>query len=248
MHFIVEAANHNNKPSQCYKCFKYGHAAKYCRADNQICSRCAGTNHKYDDCPNTNKQPICCNCRGEHTATSPDCPKYIQYQQRIQRTIDQYSSSTKQTKTSQMQLNWNINEEFPVLKSANNIDQMRIIETLTEKIMVVIEQATRRIFETLNQNFEILTDQLSKKLNIEINEISPEDNDKLQTKNKNTTRHKQRTEETGNENADSASTPSNGIKRKHISPTSLPDKPTESLKDSEIQQDEITVVHIDPNK
>jgi hypothetical protein len=129
MHFIAEAANHNNKPSQCYKCFKYDHVGKYCRADNQICSRCAVANHKHDECPNTDKQPICCNCKGEHTATSSDCPKYLQYQQRIQRTIDQYPSSTKQTKTAQMQLNWNIKEEFPVLKSANNIDQMPIIET-----------------------------------------------------------------------------------------------------------------------
>jgi hypothetical protein len=147
-----------------------------------------------------------------------------------------------------MQQNWNINEEFPVLKSANNIDQMPIIEIPTEKIMLVVEQATRRIFDTLNQRFETLTDQLSKKLNIQINGISPKENDKLQTKNKNTTRQKQRTEETGNEIIDPASTPSNGIKCKHISPTSIPDKSTDSIKDSKIQQDEITTVHIDPNK
>jgi hypothetical protein len=70
----------------------------------------------------------------------------------------------------------------------------------------------------------------------------------LKTKNKNTTRQKQRTEETGNETTDTASTPSNGIKCKHISPTNIPDKSADLMKDSEIEQDKITTVHSDPNK
>ncbi len=59
MHFIAEPANHNHKPSQCYKCFKYGHVAKYCKVDNQICSRCGGENHRFDNCPNISQHPIC---------------------------------------------------------------------------------------------------------------------------------------------------------------------------------------------
>lgn len=64
MYFNAEPANCNNKPSQCYKCFKYGHVAKYCRAENQFCSRCGGASHKFDNCPNSNQKPICCNCKG----------------------------------------------------------------------------------------------------------------------------------------------------------------------------------------
>jgi hypothetical protein len=171
MHFIVEPANHNNKPSQCYKCFKYGHVAKYCRADNQICSRCGSANHKYDHCPNSNQHPICCNCKGEHNTTSTDCPKFKEYQNKIQKTIDQYSSTTKQMRQTQTCPNWNNVDDFPALKNTDQIDQIPIIEIFTEKIMSVVEQATQRIFETLNQKFEILTNQLGKKFNIEIEEL-----------------------------------------------------------------------------
>ena len=95
MHFLVEVATHNNKPCQCYKCFKFGHVAKYCKSENQVCLRCGTLNHKYDNCPNSNQHPICCNCKGEHVATSIDCPKFKEYQQKIQKTIDQYFINNK---------------------------------------------------------------------------------------------------------------------------------------------------------
>ncbi|CAF3603884.1 unnamed protein product [Rotaria socialis] len=158
MHFIAEPANHNNKPSQCYKCFKYDHIAKYCKADSQILV----------------KNPICCNRKGHHVATSPDCPKYKEHQQKIQKTIEQYSSSTKPTNQIQPGYNWNSNEDFPILKTTDRIEETRIIELLTEKIMSIVEQATQRIFQTLNQRFEILTNRINKKFNMEIEEIITE--------------------------------------------------------------------------
>jgi hypothetical protein len=236
MHFIAEPANHNNKPSQCYKCFKYGHIAKYCKADNQICSRCAGENHKYDNCPNSNKHPICCNCKGEHTATSSDCPKFKEHQQKIQKTIDKYSSPTPVCP------NWNNYDEFPILKSTDKVNQIPIIETITEKIMLAVEQATRRIFETLNQKFEILINQLGKKLNIEIEEIciDTENNPQQLKSNKKTTivshqiEREQPTEEMQGENSEPTLTPINGTKRKYLSPSSASDKSSNTIIDSKI--------------
>jgi hypothetical protein len=243
MYFTAEPAHHNNKPSQCYKCFKYGHVAKYCRAENQICSRCGGANHKFDNCPNSNQQPMCCNCKGEHTATSSNCPKFKDYQQKIQKTIDQYSSSsTKQMKLTPTCLDWNNLDEFPALRSTDKIDQSTIIETITEKIMQVVEKATRRIFEILNQKFESLANQLGQKFNIEIEELiigtentkqKTNDNQRSTTAQHQTTQE-QPTEETQNEDPNPTLTPINGIKRKYIPSSSSSEKPANTTSSSRI--------------
>ncbi len=99
--------------------------------------------------------------------------------------------------------------------------------------MHIIEQATQRLLDTL-------TDQISKKFNIETNEISSNEADKSQLKNKNTTRYEQRSEKNGNQTNDLTFTPSNGIKHKQISPTSLTEKQTDATTDSETSQNETT--------
>jgi hypothetical protein len=65
---------------QCFKCYKYGHIAKYCRKTAR-CGYCATAAHEQKDenaCPN--KQPSgtkkCVNCRGSHTAWDRACPAY----------------------------------------------------------------------------------------------------------------------------------------------------------------------------
>ncbi|CAF0992945.1 unnamed protein product [Adineta steineri] len=246
MHFKVEPATYNNRPCQCYKCFRYGHVAKYCKAENQVCSRCGTLNHKHENCPNNNQQPICCNCKGGHAATSTDCPKYKEYQQKIQKTIDQYSSTTKQIRTIQTCPSWKNTDDFPSLKIMDKTDQISIIETLTEKIMLAVEQATERIFEALNRKFEILTNQLGNKLNIEIEDISirKEDNNSkinnnLKTTTTITTQHRipqdRSTEAIQNEDIDLSPIPVNGTKRKYkSSPSNSSDKSTNIENNSQI--------------
>ncbi|CAF1296399.1 unnamed protein product [Rotaria sp. Silwood1] len=256
MHFNVEPAKHNNTPSQCYKCFKYGHVAKYCRSDNQLCSRCGGANHKYDDCPNSSQKPTCSNCKGEHFATSANCPKYKDYQQKIQKTIEQYSSSVKQRPSTQTHPDWNNKDEFPVLKSPHKNDQIQIIEILTEKMMSIIEQATQKIFDTFNQRFEVLTNQFTKKFNIEIDEIfNEEENNKQEPNNKKKSTNSQDDlvqesldKATQNESVEFTSTPIIGSKRKYISPSSSSEKPITTVKDSKISHDSKIDDNIKPNK
>ncbi|CAF3281340.1 unnamed protein product [Rotaria sp. Silwood2] len=246
MHFTAEAANHNNQPSQCYKCLKYGHIAKYCKSDTQICSRCGDTNHKYDTCPNINQNPICCNCKGQHIATSPECPKYKEYQQKLQRTIDQYTSAAKITNSKPLSSNWNNNDDFPTLRTPERFEEKQIIETITEKIMIIVEQATQRLFKTLNQRFEILANRLSKKFNVDIEEISTEEDDdkqesRLRSNKKQTINQQQElkksTKKHQEENIESTSTSTNTIKRKYIPPNNSSDNPTNSSKDTRNQLD-----------
>lgn len=57
-------------PIQCSKCFLHGHGEKNCHMAIK-CANC-GENHKLEDC--ALEKPVCCNCKGEHTATFADCP------------------------------------------------------------------------------------------------------------------------------------------------------------------------------
>ena len=59
--------------NQCYKCHKYGHRSTQCR--NPIARGfCSGV-HPTVDCPNqgTPEKAKCTNCKGPHTAWSPEC-------------------------------------------------------------------------------------------------------------------------------------------------------------------------------
>ena len=58
-------------PRRCFKCQRFSHGARTCRATEDICPLCSGT-HKQDDCPNK-ESPKCPNCDGAHPATSRDC-------------------------------------------------------------------------------------------------------------------------------------------------------------------------------
>ncbi|XP_063392198.1 uncharacterized protein LOC134677667 [Cydia fagiglandana] len=56
---------------QCFKCFKFNHAAKVCNG-KQRCSICSG-DHFYKECDRPNE--LCCaNCSGPHLAISKACP------------------------------------------------------------------------------------------------------------------------------------------------------------------------------
>jgi hypothetical protein len=185
---------------------------------------------------------LCYNCKGEHTATSPNCPKFKEYQQKIQKTIDQYSSSIKQIKPIPTCPNLNNLEDFPALRSIDKNEQITIIETLTEKILLVVEQATQKIFDTLNQKFESLVNQLVKKLNIEIEKPPIETGINKQKTNHNLkatttqqiTVQEQSIEEIQDEDADPTLTPINGIKRKYISSNSPLDKLANTTNNSRI--------------
>jgi hypothetical protein len=99
MHFAAEKANQNSNPTQCLKCMRFGHVAKYCKAPSSICARC-GDKHSIEQCSNTNQKLCCSNCKGEHFATSKDCPLYKkQQQQRIHQTIDRYTTASKSAPT-----------------------------------------------------------------------------------------------------------------------------------------------------
>ena len=62
------------KPSQCHKCSRFGHYAKYCNDEAPACYYCASHDHESRwDCGGQEK---CINCGGSHHARSQKCPVY----------------------------------------------------------------------------------------------------------------------------------------------------------------------------
>ena len=60
------------RPTQCYKCLKFGHVSKYCHSSISRCYKCGSPDHdpRTAKCENQEK---CFNCNGEHHAKSNRC-------------------------------------------------------------------------------------------------------------------------------------------------------------------------------
>ena len=77
-YFPCEVYSGDLRPTLCYKCWQYGHKAKYCRK-TAICPNCSCPSHeKGTICPaTTGKRPYFCpSCKGPHGALSKECKEY----------------------------------------------------------------------------------------------------------------------------------------------------------------------------
>lgn len=64
------------RPIRCDKCQRYRHVRAQCRSRYARCEFCGGP-HPTDDCERKLERSHCCNCGGEHVASSTTCPTYI---------------------------------------------------------------------------------------------------------------------------------------------------------------------------
>lgn len=160
MHFVAEPASQNKKPVQCYICMKYNHVAKYCKTKQQICARC-GENHRLDQCNAAKDVMKCCNCNGNHLATSPECSNYKEQEKRALNLISQYSAGNKPIPQAPA---LHSASEFPPLPNVFQQGQEHlqkdffeeIINILSTKMEKIIEETTSRLFHSLKQKIEKL--------------------------------------------------------------------------------------------
>lgn len=155
MHFPAEAASQNTKPVQCYICLKYNHVAKYCKTKQQICARC-GEDHRLDQCKSDKDVSKCCNCKGNHLATSSDCSYYKEQEKKMKNMINQYSATNKPVTSAPILHDAN---EFPPLP--NVLQQLqendifdKIINIMSSKMEKIIEETTSRLFKKLQQKIK----------------------------------------------------------------------------------------------
>ena len=69
-----------DKPTQCFKCGKYGHTATFCRNESR-CLTCGGKSHEGD----YGARKACLNCKGAHSAYSPVCQVLKAEKERVKR-------------------------------------------------------------------------------------------------------------------------------------------------------------------
>lgn len=72
--------------SRCFRCQKYGHIARDCQAQTEICGHCAKTGHDRKNCPLTRLDPVCYNCpagKNHHSVHAKHCPAYIKEKEKI---------------------------------------------------------------------------------------------------------------------------------------------------------------------
>lgn len=77
-----------DRVTQCYRCFKIGHPAVYCREEESACAHCARTGHLADSCPSGDSAPRCANCGGAHLATDILCSSRTSFHANLLRRTD----------------------------------------------------------------------------------------------------------------------------------------------------------------
>ncbi|KAL1434047.1 hypothetical protein MTO96_012041 [Rhipicephalus appendiculatus] len=76
--------------SQCFRCQRHGHIAKYCKGPIR-CKICAGA-HTHKECT-SHSQPRCANCGAEHAESYGGCPK--KKAATLARTMGQFQGNTR---------------------------------------------------------------------------------------------------------------------------------------------------------
>ncbi|GFS20911.1 nucleic-acid-binding protein from mobile element jockey [Elysia marginata] len=62
---------------RCFKCHRFGHGRDRCRRNIDLCVKCGEPGHRGEECDRSHK---CVNCKGDHPASSKNCPKYLEEQ------------------------------------------------------------------------------------------------------------------------------------------------------------------------
>ncbi|CAF3132770.1 unnamed protein product [Rotaria sp. Silwood2] len=238
MHFTAEPAIQNIKPVQCYICLKNNQVAKYCKTKQQICARCGG-NHRIEQCTDSQQTTKCCNCQGDHLATSNDCPRFKEQKTKVKKLVNQYSSTTKPTTTNVPALQ--CLNEFPLLASSQQGQQDyihngmidEIINLLTSKMEKIIEETTNKLFKTLHQKIKKIEKFMSTFENIMNEDIDDSNSDEeiqVYKDKKKEQQQKQHIEKTTKPTTTSIITSSKASNASNETTTKAPQKPKATAK------------------
>lgn len=146
--FRCEPAKPNDIPLQCKKCNQFGHIIKYCKAEKEVCTRC-GEQHPTSECHSTTIN--CSNCKNNHESTSKQCPVFIQRQEKLRRTINEYTTPIQPLPSitseieyphmpSRTQKQCRCTQDLFYTKFDAIVDQMKTTNELVHNLMTTVAQ------------------------------------------------------------------------------------------------------------
>ena len=77
-HSRIRVKKYYRRPTQCFKCYEYGHGYDKCR-NARKCSQCSGEHEFVKNCENASH---CFLCEGDHSPKSRNCPRF-QFEQEV---------------------------------------------------------------------------------------------------------------------------------------------------------------------
>ena len=72
-HTRIKVKKYYRRPTQCFKCFEYGHGYDKCKNERK-CSHCSGNHEAVENCANNTH---CFLCDGDHSPKSRNCPRFL---------------------------------------------------------------------------------------------------------------------------------------------------------------------------
>ena len=174
----IRCENYRTTPpvTQCYKCQGFNHVAKDCKSE-QKCVRCAGA-HKSTECPDKDKKSLklkCSNCKGDHVASSRDCPKFkdqikIQAdrakarQEKLQNNLVVRGitfSNIVQNKTEKVQSE--LTEKIQINKRETELELDSIVQKLEHKVEESFKALSERVVSFMVNSMVEIYEQLDRK-------------------------------------------------------------------------------------
>lgn len=74
-YLALEVSKYVYPSIQCFNCCRYGHTKTQCRAKPR-CYKCGSEDHNGNSCEINKEEAVCTLCRGNHFASSKNCPEF----------------------------------------------------------------------------------------------------------------------------------------------------------------------------
>lgn len=108
-------------PTQCRKCFLYGHGMRNCHLET-VCVKCGISGHSGETCSAEEANIKCSNCGGNHIATDLDCKSRSSFIEMRKKRSAANNMRRNAVKSSNEFVRANDNVMFPALKTKPNRD------------------------------------------------------------------------------------------------------------------------------